>query len=147
MNNPRRRSRIGRARCFVLLGLVAGGMALALSPDVPDPVRAQSAEPLESILVTGKRLLERIPDSELAQRVEAALHDDPYLDDGHITITVKNGVATLQGMVWDDWDLRRAIRLTRKISGVKRIVDELEIRNYNYDFCRQITAGGVWIFV
>jgi hypothetical protein len=147
MNNPSGRSRIGRARCFVLLGLVVAGMVLALSPDVPDPVRAQSAELLESIVVTGKRLPELVPDLELAQRIEAALHDDPYLDDGHITITVKNGVATLQGMVWDDWDLRRAIRLARRISGVKRIVDELEIRNYNYDFCRQIAAGGVWIFV
>ena len=147
MNNPRGRSRIGRARCFVLLGLVGGGMALALSPDVPEPVCAQSAEPLESIVVTGKRLPERVADLELAQRIESALHDDPYLDDGHITITVKNGVATLQGMVWDDWDLRRAIRLARRISGVKRIVDEIEIRSYNYDLCRQIAAGGVWIFV
>lgn len=147
MNNPRGRSRIGRARCFVLLGLVVGRMALALSPDVPDPVHAQTAEPLESVVVTGKRLPERVPDLELAQRIEGALHDDPYLDDGHITITVKNGVATLQGMVWDDWDLRRAIRLARRIPGVKRIVDEIEIRNVNYDLCRQIAAGGVWIFV
>ena len=147
MNNPRGRSRIGRARCFVLLGLVVGGMASALSPDVPDPVRAQSAEPLESIVVTGRRLPERVPDMELAQRIEAALHDDPYLDDGHITITVKNGGATLQGMVWDDWDLRRAIRLTRRIPGVKRIVDEIQIRDFNYDLCRQTAAGGVWIFV
>lgn len=122
-------------------------MALALSPDVPDPVRAQSAEPLESIVVTGKQLPERVPDLELAQRVEVALHDDPYLDDGHITITVKNGVATLRGMVWDDWDLRRAIRLASRISGVKRIVNELAIRDYNYDFCRQNAAGSVWIFV
>lgn len=147
MNTPRGRSRIGRARSFVLLGLVVGGMALALSPDVPDPVRAQSAEPSESIVVTGKRLPEHVPDLELAQRIETALHDDPYLDDGHITITVKNGVATLQGMVWDDWDLRRAIRLARRISGVTRIVDRIEIRDIDYNLCRQIAAGDVWIFV
>ncbi len=138
---------MARARSFLLLGVVVGGMALALNPDVPDPVRAQTAAPLESIVVTGKRLPEPVPDLELAQRIEVALHDDPYLDDGHITITVKNGVATLQGMVWDDWDLRRAIRLARRISGVKRIVDEIEIRNFNYDLCRQTAAGGIWPFV
>lgn len=147
MNTPRGRSRIGRARSFVLLGLVVGGMALALSPDVPNPVRAQSAEPSESIVVTGKRLPEYVPDLELAQRIETALHDDPYLDDGHITITVKNGVATLQGMVWDDWDLRRAIRLARRISGVTRIIDKIEIRDIDYNLCRQIAAGDVWILV
>jgi osmotically-inducible protein OsmY len=49
------------------------------------------------------------------------------LDEG-VFVTVSNGIATLHGIVFDDWDLRNAIRLSRRIPGVKRVVNDLEIK-------------------
>jgi osmotically-inducible protein OsmY len=51
----------------------------------------------------------------------------PFSDE-HVTVTVNNGVATLQGIVFDDWDLRDAIRIARRIPGVKRVNNDLEIK-------------------
>jgi osmotically-inducible protein OsmY len=69
-----------------------------------------------------------LPDEVLKEQVETVLHDDPYFYDEHVTVTIRNGVATLQGIVFDDWDLRDAIRLARKVPGVKRVVNDLEIK-------------------
>jgi osmotically-inducible protein OsmY len=69
-----------------------------------------------------------LPDEVLKEQVETVLHDDPYFYDEHVTVTIRNGVATLQGIVFDDWDLRVAIRLARKVPGVKRVVNDLEIK-------------------
>jgi hypothetical protein len=33
-----------------------------------------------------------------------------------------------KGMVFDDWDLRNAMRIARKIPGVRRVVNDLEIK-------------------
>jgi osmotically-inducible protein OsmY len=110
------------------LGTILGGIVWAQTPAIADAVRAQSAIPLETIVVTAKRRPEVVPDEELTKRVEAVLHDDPYFYDEYVTVTVKNGVATLQGIVFDEWDLRQAIRLAKRISGVKRVVNDLEIK-------------------
>lgn len=93
-----------------------------------DAIHGQSANALDTIVVTARRRPEPVDDEELTKRVAAVLHDDPYFYDEHVTVTVKNGVATLQGIVFDDWDLRQAIRLARRISGVKRVVNDLEIK-------------------
>lgn len=133
MNDSKDRNQIGRGWCIALLSSLLGGAVLALSPEAPDPERGQSAEALESIVVTGKRLPDPVADMELVERVEAVLHDDPYLYDGHITIRVKNGVAILEGLVFDELDVRRALRLARRTAGVKRVVNRLEIQNSNFD--------------
>lgn len=106
-----------------------GGVVWAQQTSViPDAVRARSENPLVTIVVTAKRLPEPVADKELANRVEVALHNDPYFYDEHVTVTVNNGVATLQGMVFDEWDLRQAVRLARRAAGVKRVVNDLEIK-------------------
>lgn len=69
-----------------------------------------------------------LPDQVLKEQVETVLHDDPYFYDEHVTVTLRNGVATLQGIVFDDWDLRNAIRLARRVPGVKRVINDLEIK-------------------
>jgi osmotically-inducible protein OsmY len=111
------------------LGAIVGGVVWAQQASAtPDTAGAQSANPLETIVVTAKRLQEPVADAELTKRVAAALHNDRYFYDEHVTVTVKNGVATLQGMVFDEWDLRQAIRLARRAAGVKRVVNDLEIK-------------------
>ena len=52
---------------------------------------------------------------------------DPYFFDEHVTVTVKNGVALLEGVVFDEWDERQAIRIAKKIAGVKRVVTDFDI--------------------
>jgi len=94
------------------------------------PVFAADAIPqadgkLNTIVVTGKRL--SVPDSEVKERVENALRSDPYFPDEHVTVTVKDGIATLHGIVFDEWDLRVAKRIAKRIPGVKRVINDLEI--------------------
>jgi osmotically-inducible protein OsmY len=82
---------------------------------------------LETIVVTAKRRPDPVADEKLTKQVEAALHSDPYFFDEHVTVTVKNGVALLEGVVFDEWDERQAIRIAKKIAGVKRVVTDFDI--------------------
>jgi osmotically-inducible protein OsmY len=63
----------------------------------------------------------------LARQIRAALRADRYLDDGHIDVSVENGVVTLRGLVFDEWDLRGAMRIARKAAGDRLVVDSLSI--------------------
>jgi osmotically-inducible protein OsmY len=83
---------------------------------------------LNEVVVTGKRPSAPEADARLAVQVESALTADPYFNSAHVFVTVSNGIATLHGIVFDDWDLRNAIRLSRRIPGVKRVVNDLEIK-------------------
>src|SRR5271168_3009109 len=68
---------------------------------------------LDAIVVTGKKIQEAVPDAEVKQRVETAMRSDQYFYDEHVTITIKDGVVTLHGIVFDDWDLRAARRIAK----------------------------------
>jgi osmotically-inducible protein OsmY len=83
---------------------------------------------LNEVVVTGKRPSDPAADARLAVQVESALAADQYFNSAHVFVTVSNGVATLHGIVFDDWDLRNAIRLSRRIPGVRRVVNDLEIK-------------------
>jgi osmotically-inducible protein OsmY len=63
----------------------------------------------------------------LARQIRAALRADRYLDDGHINVSVENGVVTLRGLVFDEWDLRSAMRIARKAAGDRLVIDSLSI--------------------
>jgi hypothetical protein len=105
------------------LALFAYGATLARADSV-----ATLADPrLDTIVVTAKRRADPVADEQLRQQVEAALHSDLFFYDEHVTVTIHNGVATLQGIVFDDRDLRSALRIAKKIPGVKRVINDLEI--------------------
>jgi osmotically-inducible protein OsmY len=55
------------------------------------------------------------------------LRADRYLDDEHIYVSVENDVVTLRGLVFDDWDLRSAMRIARKSAGDRLVIDDLSI--------------------
>jgi len=76
------------------------------------------ARPLDTIVVTAKKLAQ---DEALTKQVEAALLSNPYLIGEHITVTIKNGVVNLEGIVYDDWDIRIAKRISQRIPGVRRV--------------------------
>lgn len=111
---------------FTVLAGVIGALPTSSYAGPPSPVRVD-----ESIVVTAQR--PSVPDEVVAQHIATALHLDPYFYDGHVTVTVKNGIARLEGIVFDDWDLRIALRKARKIPGVKRVVNELEISSNGSD--------------
>jgi osmotically-inducible protein OsmY len=93
-----------------------------------DKVTAPANTRLDAIVVTAKKRSDPAADEKMKQQVEEALHSDAYFYDEHVTVTIKNGVATLQGIVFDDWDLRQAMRIARKVPGVRRVVNDLEIK-------------------
>ena len=115
-----------RFRLGAYLGAVLGGIVWAspLSAEAL-PRAAQPAKSLDTILVTAQR---QAADEEVRGQVESALHADLFFNDEHVTVTIKNGVVTLHGIVFDEWDLRVVKRIARRIPGVRRVVDDLEIK-------------------
>lgn len=108
--------------------LILLGSACCAGPVLAGEAGAAPAGPLNSIVVTGKRPLLTVPDAELTEQVQTAMRSDRFFYDEHVTIMVKDGVVTLQGIVFDEWDLRNARRIARKIPGVRRVINDLEIK-------------------
>jgi hypothetical protein len=104
--------------------LIAGFIGLAVSVGA-DHALAQSPDSLKTIVVTGQKLPAQ--DAEVQRQVETAMRSDRYFDDEHVDVVVKNGVVTLTGIVFDEWDLRMARRIAKRIPGVKRVVNDIEL--------------------
>jgi osmotically-inducible protein OsmY len=83
---------------------------------------------LDEVVVRGKRQIDPVADARLQRQVEVALAADPYFYGEHVSVTIQNGVATLHGIIFDDWDLRMAMRISRRIPGVTHVVNDLEIK-------------------
>jgi osmotically-inducible protein OsmY len=93
------------------------------SPSQADETRSPAIEKIDPIIVTGKKT----EDLKMEQAVQTALHLHPVVYDKHITVTVENGVATLTGFVFDDWDRWLAYRVSLRTPGVKRVINNLEV--------------------
>jgi osmotically-inducible protein OsmY len=111
---------------------MVGGLICWAASAGAQNVRVADAGHLEPIVVTAKKRTDPAADEKMKAQVEEALHSDRFFYDEHVAVTIENGVATLRGIVFDDWDMRQAMRICRKIAGVKRVVNDLEIE----------TAGG-----
>ena len=104
------------------LGFCASTMAATSGP----LVGAGGFPVLKEIVVTG--IKQRSPEDEkLNDEIKTAMKSDAYFYDYHVAVDTKNGVVTLRGLVFDDWDVRAAIRISKRIPGVKRVVNQLEI--------------------
>jgi osmotically-inducible protein OsmY len=103
--------------------LVAGNAAQGGAP-ATDASRKVEARPLDTIVVTAQRLV----DEQLRAEVERALRNNPTLMSDHLDVSIKNGVVTLAGLVFDDWDMRIARRAANRIPGVKRVINDMEIK-------------------
>ena len=114
--------RLGRDGVVLLSGLACCAM-----PVIADEVRSPTVD-LKPIVVTSQRLSIAVPDAEVQHRVETAMRANPVFYDEHVTISIKDGVVTLQGIVFDDWDLRTARRIAKKVPGVKPVINDLEIK-------------------
>jgi hypothetical protein len=107
-------------------GALAVGLACSATSVGASPPTAPPTSRLDTIVVTKKRYDPAV-DARLTQEVAAALHNDAFFYDEHVTVTVKNGVAHLEGIVFDDWDVRTAIRIARRIPGVRRVVTDFYV--------------------
>ncbi len=66
-------------------------------------------------------------DDAIYDRVRQRLYNDPDVKGYNITIEVKNGVVTLNGTVASEKIRNKAEKLSRKVSGVKQVVNKLEV--------------------
>ena len=112
------------ARSAALAAAVGVCLQPAVAVAAPPP---QPRDSVGAIVVTGKKLSDPVADAALTHRVEAALQADPYFFSDHVTVETVAGVVRLRGIVYDDWDLRVAWRLARRIAAGRRVVNELEI--------------------
>jgi hypothetical protein len=107
------------------LMVILAGLASCTTPIFAADVPPSPGSKLNSIVVTGKRIPES--DAEVKEQVESAMRSNPYFPDEHVTVTIKDGVVTLHGFIYDEWDLRVAMRIARRTLGVKRVINDLEI--------------------
>jgi hypothetical protein len=107
-----------------LLGTILAVLACWAATLRADEVGAPAPAVPRAIVVTGQK---PAADEEVKIEVETPLHSDRYFYDGHVTVTVKDGVVHLQGVIFDDWDLQVARRISKNIAGAKRVVNELEV--------------------
>jgi osmotically-inducible protein OsmY len=106
------------AACAPVLGLCAPPVAAQHAP-------AAARDALQEITVTARKVAKT--DEEVREQVEAALHSDRYIFSEHVAVMSKNGVVTLRGIATDYWDVIAMKRLVRRMPGVKRVVDDIDI--------------------
>ena len=105
--------------CAHLLFLVCGLSGVAVR------VHAQGAtQPISSRSEPANQPTDEI----LANRVQTALHVDPYFYDKHVTVSVEKGSVVLRGFVASAWQLQDALRIARKAAGDTPVVDNLSIK-------------------
>lgn len=106
--------------CVFLVGFWAKPLAAQQVP-------ASGRGALQEITVTARKISKS--DAEVTTQVETALHSDRYIFSDHVTITSKNGIVTLSGIALDYWDVIAMKRLVRKMPGVRKVVDDLDVRS------------------
>ena len=110
-----------------ILGLTLCALSEFAATASANEASATMADAAKPMVVSARHASLNAADQEVNKRVEAALDQAPYLDAEHITVTSKDGIVTLEGMVGGPSDLQDALRIASRVDGVKDVVDELEI--------------------
>ncbi len=66
--------------------------------------------------------------SELLADVQEELEWEPELDADHVAVSVNDGAVTLSGHVPSYFEKTRTVAITERVSGVKAVADEIEVR-------------------
>ena len=72
-------------------------------------------------------------DEEITRQVQRTLTEDPWVFSKHVTITTRDGVVRIDGIVQDTGELFRILDLARKIPGARRVVDAMEMLHNDPD--------------
>lgn len=68
---------------------------------------------------------------ELQKDVQDAIKWEPLLNAAEVGVTVKDGVVTLTGMVDTYAKKEEAEKATKKVAGVKAVVEEIQVKSFN----------------
>jgi hyperosmotically inducible protein len=71
---------------------------------------------------------EPVSDNVITDQVAIRLSSDQVVKGGGLKVDVKDGVVTLSGQVDEPKAKTRAEKLTRKVKGVKQVINNLTIR-------------------
>src|SRR5438105_9099655 len=71
-----------------------------------------------------------VTDDTITDQVRIKLASDPVVKGGALTVDVKQGVVTLSGAVEQDKQKDKAEKLAKKVKGVKRVVNNLDIKTH-----------------
>jgi osmotically-inducible protein OsmY len=122
-----RRNRIG-----LLLVAALGVAVLAAGPPAAaqsSPISSRKETSTQEVVVSATRR----PDEQVTEQVERTLTADPWIYAEHITVSTRNGVVLLEGIVGDTGELFRILRQCRKIPGARRVVSRLEMMHNDPD--------------
>lgn len=104
---------------FATVALLAGGALGLASPAV-------RAEPPSSADAPATRA-NSPQDAAVADRVSAALQNDPHHFYRHVTVSVTNGVVRLGGLTYSNDAIERAKEIARKTPGVTGVEDTMQL--------------------
>jgi hypothetical protein len=125
MSIPRERRNL--ILCAYIGVAVCGLAAFATPSGAQNAVLLPSAPRSDSAAVSARG--SSVPaDEEIKERVQVALHADPYFYDRHVTVSIEKGAVVLRGFVFSDWDLREAIRIAGQAASGRRVIDNLSIK-------------------
>lgn len=112
-----------RVLAQLIVTIIAGGSAPALLAPVhaqpqptPQPVQPVDPDVAEAIEVT---------DAEAALRIQERLFEELAVT--NLSARVNDGVATLDGTVTTDRERRRAAAIARRVDGVDRVINEIDV--------------------
>lgn len=89
--------------------------------------RERGAEVGEKVAQVGNRAAEVLSDAALTTKIKSKMALDDTVKALDIHVTTKDGDVTLSGNVHSERERQRALALARETSGVKRVVDQLEL--------------------
>jgi osmotically-inducible protein OsmY len=68
-----------------------------------------------------------VSDDSVYDHVKRRLANDPDVKGGAMEIEVKQGVVTLRGTVDTDKQKQKAEKITKKVNGVKQVINEIKL--------------------
>jgi hypothetical protein len=110
---------MGRMRYLLAAGLMVGFVAPAVAESPPTPTKAEPS-PVPVVPPT-------ITDDGITASVTARLQELILLRNAQVTISTKNRVVTLVGMVPNDFAHQQALQVARSTVGVVMIDDQLRL--------------------
>jgi osmotically-inducible protein OsmY len=83
---------------------------------------------LALLFAFGPTLAAQSNDDKIHDQVMLKLAGDPDVKGNNFDVDVKDGVVTLRGTVSQEKFRQKADKLTKKVKGVKSVVDELTVK-------------------
>jgi hyperosmotically inducible protein len=90
--------------------------------------RERGARVGETIAEAGNRAADVLSDAALTTKIKSKMALDDTVKALDINVTSRNGDVTLSGYVHSEKERERAVALARETTGVRRVVDQLQVR-------------------